>query len=792
LIKNSNNEHIEHLNKLNKNKKNMIYNKIANWCLYLTVFLIPLFFLPWTLDPLEINKQTLLVILILFTCLAMAGASLVKNQISFKKSFVNLLTVVFLIFCGLSAFFSGSHFLSWAGASGQEYTSFVSILSFVALFWLISCRIKEQNNFSKIVLFLTGGAIIAGLIGLLQIFGVFLPFSFAQTTAFNTVGTLNSLGLFLAIVTVLANTLFIVWNGKGRVVPSFTIVLSVITFVFLVVNSYFMIWLVFLFGLSVILFLVFWRAHELHHTKKYLLPMLMVGGAIFFTIINVQLPISVPAEVLPNTATSLAVARQTMTETKQWFGSGPGTYLFDYTKFRPNEVNSTSFWSIRFTEGSSGFLTLLPTLGLLPLLVLGLLTITLGIIAAKRFIKREEEQWLAFTIIPAWLTAILSFFLYPTNFTLAFLFFLLSGMIGALINGKVKTFSLVKSPKTKIIVSVGFTALAVVTITILFLAMERFSAEYTFAKAVRMDRDGANLQEIIKKIDSAATINRFNDLYYRNLAEALVLEVGAQLSSLENQQTTDEQNAYLQGLVSASINAGKKATTLEPRNVANWLELGSVYRAFTPIMEEAGGFAISSFETAISLEPSNPENYIELGKAYLTIASSLEPQTISPNSEEKKAAQTKRAEAFTAAEAAFNKAIELKPDYAHAHYEIALAYEQQGRLNEAIGKMESINTYNPEDVGVAFELGILYLRRLGDGDLPRAEKVLNQAVELLPSYSNAHWYLAFAYEQQGKIEAAIAEVEKVLELNPNNELVKSRLDGLKNGKVSETAVEPIE
>jgi tetratricopeptide (TPR) repeat protein len=275
------------------------------------------------------------------------------------------------------------------------------------------------------------------------------------------------------------------------------------------------------------------------------------------------------------------------------------------------------------------------------------------------------------------------------------------------------------------------------------------------------------------------------------LAEALLLEVNAGISNLKNNQPTTEQNAYLQNLIAASINAAKQATTLEPRNVTNWLELGSIYRAFTPLMKEAGDFAITAYKTAITLEPNNPDNYIELGKAYTTLAAALEPQTVSTDATQKQVAQAKREEAFAAAEAAFNKALELKDNYAYAHYQMALVYEQQGKLNEAIGKMESISNYNPQDVGAAFELGILYLRRLGEGDLARAEKSLKQAIELLPSYSNAHWYLAYVYEQQSNKEAAITEIQKVLELNPDNAMVKSRLDNLKKSLTSETKVEPL-
>ena len=100
--------------------------------------------------------------------------------------------------------------------------------------------------------------------------------------------------------------------------------------------------------------------------------------------------------------------------------------------------------------------------------------------------------------------------------------------------------------------------------------------------------------------------------------------------------------------------------------------------------------------------------------------------------------------------------------------------------------MESIAQYNPLDVGVGFQLGLLYLRRAGKGDLDRARQMLERVIELAPSYSNARWFLASIYEQQGNVAAAASQVEKVAELNPDNELVRSRLDRLRAGTASKT------
>ncbi|MFH1253634.1 MAG: tetratricopeptide repeat protein [Candidatus Uhrbacteria bacterium] len=765
----------------------MLSKKITNLSLYAAVFLLPLFFLPWTLEPLEINKQTLLTLLIIIACLSSAITIFIKGEILVKKSLIKILLILFLTFTAVSATLSQSHFLSWVGTSQQEYTSFFSLLVLAILFSSISGAAKKSEVFSKIILSLISGAVVAGIFGLLSIFKIYLPFSFAQSQTFNTVGTLNSLGVFLSVATIAANGFFLIGLKKNQLIKILTILLSVVTFIFLGLINYWLVWLVLIVGLAILLFLIFLKAYDLHHHKQYFLPMFLVAGAVLFLFFPNLKILPLPIEVGPSFNTSLTVAKQTLTGSALWFGSGPGTYLFDYAKFRPVEVNQTNFWNTRFDRGFSEILTMLPTKGLLSSLALFLFSLVIGVAAIKKFRKRGEEPWSTFIIFPAWLALIFAFFIYPSNFTLTFLFFLLSSLLYSQTNEKTQTLSLIKSPRLKILTSIGFTILAVVFVTVSWLAVERFSAEYAYAQAIKLDRAGGDLKEVAKLIDRAATTNRFNDAYYRNLAEVLFLETKAEITNLSAKQPTGEENQYLQALISASVNTAKKATDLEPRNVTNWLELGSIYRTLASLAPGAENFALEAGQKAIALEPQNPNNYLELGKTYLALAIALEPMTVSEDPTKKQTAEQKKQEYFTAAEATINKALSLKADYAPAHYQLALVFERWGKLDEAIGKMESINKYNPQDVSVAFELGILYLRRLGAGDLARAEIAFKQAITLLPAYSNAHWYLAFVYEQQNNLPAAIYEVEAVAKLNPDNEMVKTRLERLKAGQITAPA-----
>jgi tetratricopeptide (TPR) repeat protein len=331
------------------------------------------------------------------------------------------------------------------------------------------------------------------------------------------------------------------------------------------------------------------------------------------------------------------------------------------------------------------------------------------------------------------------------------------------------------------ILSVALVLLSLAFLIGIFLTAQRYAAQLAFTRAVELDRTGASMEEIVVELDKAATLNKYNDTYYRNLGEALMYRLDEVVADVTNiDELSIESAQYLQSLAAASVNSLATATDLSPNQVLNWLSRGFVYRELVPVMgEEAAQLAISSYEQAINLEPANPSHWVELAKAQLVAVEAIRPiADIDP---------TRQAELellISKAETNLLQAIDLKGTYAPAHFQLAVTYARSGRLDDAVGKMESVAQYNQLDVGVHFELAMLYLQRLGEGDLERARDALEHTVTLVPTHSNAHWFLASVYEQLGDIPAAVHEVEVVAELNPDNELVMQRLEDLLTGNIS--------
>jgi tetratricopeptide (TPR) repeat protein len=158
---------------------------------------------------------------------------------------------------------------------------------------------------------------------------------------------------------------------------------------------------------------------------------------------------------------------------------------------------------------------------------------------------------------------------------------------------------------------------------------------------------------------------------------------------------------------------------------------------------------------------------------------------------EELAAQAEEAETteLVAAEEAFNRAIELKGDYAPAHYYLAVTYERQGRLDEAAARMVALRNYAPLDVGIGLQLGLLFLRQQS---YEQAAAEFERLVALQERYSNARWYLASAYELLDRPEDALEQLRLVEELNPDNELVRARIEQLEAGEQTAAIPRPVE
>src|SRR3989338_2812081 len=113
-----------------------------------------------------------------------------------------------------------------------------------------------------------------------------------------------------------------------------------------------------------------WNMKKRKESGWIFLPVGFLVLSLFVLLVRMQIPgiPQIPAEVSPSWQGELGILSQTLKE-HALFGSGPGTFVFDYSKFQSPALNQTTFWGTRFSAGAAQVLDIAVTLGALGILV---------------------------------------------------------------------------------------------------------------------------------------------------------------------------------------------------------------------------------------------------------------------------------------------------------------------------------------------------------------------------------------------------------------------------------------
>jgi serine/threonine protein kinase/Flp pilus assembly protein TadD len=114
---------------------------------------------------------------------------------------------------------------------------------------------------------------------------------------------------------------------------------------------------------------------------------------------------------------------------------------------------------------------------------------------------------------------------------------------------------------------------------------------------------------------------------------------------------------------------------------------------------------------------------------------------------------------WSGAEREFERAIELKPNYAVAHHFYSFYLAAMGRLDEAIVAEKWAHELDPVSLIISTNIGMyLYYARQYDKAIEQLLNTLRMDVTFFP----AHVFLGLAYEQKGMFEEAITELKKAI------------------------------
>ena len=667
-----------------------ICNRVIKYSLFLLVFLAPLFWLPFSFENFEFNKQYLICFLVSIAFFAwILKQVFCDREIRFKKSPLDIYVAIFIFVAAISAIFSVDRGSSLFGFYGKFSDGLIGLVSLGVFYFLITNNTSYGKNYGNRISIISASDLMkiflwsiffVILFSYFSIFGLWqkipgLPAIMKQPT-FNPVsGSLEGLVVFLSIVVVLLIGLILQKSQLKKNWPSVILLIAAL--------------------------------------------------GLLFSIFSAPLP----KEQVLGQGLSWKVAFGTVTSNLKngFLGSGIGTYFYDFAKHKSVEFNQNPLWQVRFDRPGNHIAEILATMGFLGLLSYMAL-VGMFLLISWMLITVPKSQ---FPILVAFLALVISQFVYYQNTVLAFLFwlFLALSVVSWEKPIKEKVISFKESPKLNLIFTASLIIIGLLILTSYYFAQKFYRADVAYAKtnyerAVRLNPDLSQYRIILAR---------------SYLGEAL---------SEMRKPSTEQNSLLLQTKIAEAIDEARIGTLLGPNRVAGWETLGMVYREIHPIVEGAGEWGVKAFEKAISLEPTNPVLQTDLGKLYLALNELEKAKSAFIKAKELKSDYPEallqealiyekennlvkslekledlagsyplnpeilfqlgrlyfNLDKMDEAISQFEKVVELAPNHSNAHYSLGLAWAKKGKKDLAIKEFEKVLELNPGNLEVAQKL----------------------------------------------------------------------------------------
>ena len=743
-----------------------IYSKISRWLIIVGVFILPLFFLPLSTSILEFNKQILLLVL--------AGAALIlwllhvviSGQLSWRVNPIDKGIIAFLLAVSLSTIFSLSRFKSLFGTTGSLSDALVTVIA-LSIFYFGIVNIFDDKG-AKIRTVLGYSLFLVLLYGVLQMTGVYLfRFSFATSKAFNTIGSINSLGVIAAVSIPLFHKLrpasFVKYLNMAGVFLALAI---------LIVLNWWVLWVIAIAGMAAMITL-----DSLNNPgfkiSKFLLPMTVIILGVFLMIVNFNfgfLKKDFPIEIAPSFGLSANVAESVMRKNVA-FGYGPENFSLAFDLYGAGKLANTTISGAKFFDSTSQVLNWAIQGGLIVLVTFVFL---LWLLMRGMFKRRLTEEDIG--VVSGVVALVVGTFLYSFNITLMFVTFVMMGlMVVSLWGDEKRLFNIEERASTSLISSLGFIGGLILVLVGSYFGATLYISDIKYAEALT----NKDMDKTITLLSEAINWNGQDDRYYRVSSQAALALLSTELNKKDNDA---DKTTKIQNYLSSAINLAKRATEIASRESNNWSNLGDVYQNLIGLVDGVDKLAEDSYLKAAELRPGDASFYNKIGSMYLA-KSDLSRQLAAGGGANASKFQQEIAPNLTKAEENFKKAIDISDSFGLAIYNLGVVYDRMGKVREAIVQLEKIAPYNSNQPTIAFELGLLYYR---DNQKDKAFNQLQRAVLLSPDFANARWYLGLLYEERQDIPNAIDQMQKILstDANKDNQEVLTKLNELQNGKKS--------
>ncbi|MBP7832155.1 MAG: tetratricopeptide repeat protein [Candidatus Levybacteria bacterium] len=628
-----------------------LIQKITIGLLCFTLFLFPLLFLTNTTDPFFIPKQVFLVILSSVLAALWGISSISERKLKLKTGPFNLPVAAFAIIVLLSSLLSRNMHDSLAAS--------IPLVAAAVVYFVFINTVTDKKSFVAVITALIAGGAVSSLISIAYYFKIyFLPIPAIQSQYFSTFG--SPLQHVIYVVALLLLCVFaLLQEVKGRKIET-----NYNTMFFGGAG------VVLLASAALIIFQIATVAQ-----KPVLLPY-----AYGFQIATA----AISQDAGSQSIVGLPIMRLLISLP---FGSGYGTFLTDFTRFKLADINGDpTLWISSFTYSSSFVLEVLATTG-----ILGLLSYFF-IVAEVLKNRRSETMPVFFALIALFL---ISFFL-PFTITIVFLMFMLLAVYTSTLflahDKRVEEVSVsivafkqglfavdeVTGHERRKSNSIALPVVVLIVIVLIggylsFLSVKLVMADTKMAESLAQSNQN-NGQKVYDLQRQALIDFPYRSDYYRifsqiNLALANSIATGIP----EGTTPSESVQQTISQLLQQSVANARTAVALAPMTSLNWQNLSQVYRSLIGVGQGADQFAVATLNQAIALDPNNPILRVELGGIFYQL------------------------QQYEAAQNQFQIAINLKPDFANAYYNLGKALESKEDLQGAVIAYQAAASLLPAD-----------------------------------------------------------------------------------------------
>jgi tetratricopeptide (TPR) repeat protein len=111
----------------------------------------------------------------------------------------------------------------------------------------------------------------------------------------------------------------------------------------------------------------------------------------------------------------------------------------------------------------------------------------------------------------------------------------------------------------------------------------------------------------------------------------------------------------------------------------------------------------------------------------------------------------------------YKKALEIKPGYSEAYYNMAIAFKKKGDLDASIESYKKAIKIKPDYTEAYFNMGNALKEK---GDFEASIDSYKKALEIKPGYAEAYYNMGVAFMNKGNLDASIESYKKALEIKP--------------------------